>query len=155
MKTLIALLVLVATISPAAAGGRWSLGHGDFDDDPGASSMTLVEYRSSRRVLGGIRLGYEFARTSKDATYLGPFLYYDVKLGRRIALTPCFGPGWYDRGDDKDLQLALQFRSGAELAVAFDEGWRAGFMYHHLSDLSLTDSNPGAEGYLFFVAKRF
>ena len=48
----------------------------------------------------------------------------------------------------KDLGLALQFRTAGELALDLGKGRRLAFQYHHLSNLSISQPNPGAESYL-------
>lgn len=143
-------LFLVLACGSVAADGRIVLAQGDFDDDAGSSGAFLAEYR-----LPGGRRGLELMATTKGATYLGGFVVRELALGRLLVLTPALGAGWYSRGRDKDLGLALEFRSGAELAARVGAGWRVGLSYHHLSNMSLRDLNPGAESWLLSVSTRF
>ena len=153
---LFVLLFLFYAVGSVAQGAEiWLVGHGEFDDNDNASNALLIENRTERKVIGDIKLYYELLFTNQDAIFLGPGLYYDVQLGKRVLFTPCFGTGYYNRGDDKDLGLSLQWRSGAELAIKMPRKWRVGFMYHHLSNWGFGSPNPGAESYLISLSKRF
>ncbi|MFY0666032.1 MAG: acyloxyacyl hydrolase [Natronospirillum sp.] len=58
-----------------------------------------------------------------------------------------FAPGLYLHGGnaDTDLGFWLQFRSGVNLAYEFADHTRIGVGYHHLSNASLAEENPGTE----------
>ncbi|WLD59455.1 acyloxyacyl hydrolase [Salinispirillum sp. LH 10-3-1] len=58
-----------------------------------------------------------------------------------------FAPGLYLHGGnaDTDLGFWLQFRSGVNLAYEFADQTRIGVGYHHLSNASLAEENPGTE----------
>lgn len=58
-----------------------------------------------------------------------------------------FAPGFYLHGGnvDTDLGFWLQFRSGVNLAYEFADHTRIGLGYHHLSNASLAEENPGTE----------
>ncbi len=75
--------------------------------------------------------------------YLGVML--DIYLGRRLVLTPNFAAGLYSDGDGKDLGNVVEFRSGIELAYRFDNRMRLGVSFHHISNASIGDINPGTE----------
>jgi hypothetical protein len=75
--------------------------------------------------------------------YVG--LQTDIFFGRRIALTPSFSVGWYERGDSKDLGHNIEFRSAVELAYRFDNRSRIGIQLYHLSNAHLDGENPGTE----------
>ena len=73
----------------------------------------------------------------------------DLYLTNKIVVTPSFAPGLYERGDGKDLGHAIEFRSGLDLAYRRKNGARIGAEFHHLSNASLDENNPGAETFLF------
>ncbi len=148
------LFVLFFT-SISSAESLWVIGHGEFDDNDGASNAFLVENRTNKKVLGDIKLYYEILHTTQDAFFIAPGLYYELSLGRKLVLTPCLGAGFYECGDDKNLGLAFQWRSGADISLKLPKEWRIGLMYHHLSNMGFTRPNPGAESYLFFLSKSF
>ncbi|MBT5810587.1 MAG: acyloxyacyl hydrolase, partial [Rhodospirillaceae bacterium] len=47
--------------------------------------------------------------------------------------------------DGKDLGNTVEFRSGVELAYRLDDRARLGVAFHHISNASLSDNNPGTE----------
>jgi hypothetical protein len=153
---LAALLGLAACLGTAGAQGhRLHLSVGPFDDDPGASEVVIVEDRRPQELFRGARLLWEGAFTTDGGYYLGPGIYHDLRIGRRLVVTPSMGMGFYEDGGDKNLGHHLQFRLGIELGVRLGDDWRAGFLYHHLSNSSISDVNPGAESYLFTLSKPF
>lgn len=58
-----------------------------------------------------------------------------------------FAPGVYFHGgnDDTDLAYWLQFRSGVEIGYQFSDATKIGLAFHHLSNASLAEENPGTE----------
>jgi hypothetical protein len=72
-------------------------------------------------------------------------LQVDIFFGPRIALTPSFSVGWYERGDSKDLGHNIEFRSAVELAYRFDNRSRLGVQIYHLSNAHISKDNPGTE----------
>lgn len=58
-----------------------------------------------------------------------------------------FAPGIYMHGDDQDTNLGhwLQFRSGVEIGYQFSDATKIGLAFHHLSNASLAEENPGTE----------
>jgi hypothetical protein len=73
----------------------------------------------------------------------------DLYLTNKIVVTPSFASGLYERGDGKDLGHAIEFRSGLDLAYRRKNGARIGAEFHHLSNASLDENNPGTETFLF------
>lgn len=68
----------------------------------------------------------------------------ELPVGSRWSLTPSVAVGAYRRGDGKNLGRTLEFRSALEVARAVGRG-RIGLTYYHLSNASLSDTNPGSE----------
>ena len=118
-------------------------GYFDINDDKDAAEFR-IEYRGGKRfwifkpMVGGM--------ATSDATIYG-FVGVNVDLffGRRFVLTPNFAAGLYHDVDGKDLGHSVEFRSGIELAYRFDNRSRLGVAFHHISNASLDDNNPGTE----------
>jgi hypothetical protein len=55
--------------------------------------------------------------------------------------------GYYSRGNDKVLSFGstAEFRTGGGVAYEFDNGWRLGADFHHISNAGLDKKNPGVE----------
>jgi hypothetical protein len=77
----------------------------------------------------------------------------DFYFGRRIVVSPSIAFGLYEEGDGKDLGHVVEFRSGLEVGWRFDNRSRLSVMLYHLSNASISDTNPGTEvvsvGYSF------
>ncbi|WP_119395645.1 acyloxyacyl hydrolase [Salinibius halmophilus] len=58
-----------------------------------------------------------------------------------------FAPGLYFFGNQNDTDLGywLQFRSGIEVGYRFSDQTKIGLAFHHLSNASLAEPNPGTE----------
>ena len=118
-------------------------GYFDINDDKDATEFR-IEYRGGKRfwifkpMVGGMA-------TSDAAIYGFVGVNVDLFFGRRFVLTPNFAAGLYHDGDGKDLGPSVEFRSGIELAYRFDNRSRLGVAFHHISNASLDDNNPGTE----------
>ena len=72
-----------------------------------------------------------------------------------LVVTPSFAPGYYNKGNGKDLGHALEFKSEVQLSLDLSKSSQLGFSYNHLSNASLGDKNPGANSYMFNFLKKF
>ncbi|MCW9032897.1 MAG: acyloxyacyl hydrolase [Alphaproteobacteria bacterium] len=59
--------------------------------------------------------------------------------------TPSFAPGYYHKGDGKDLGHNFEFRTQVELGYEFENASRLGLSASHQSNAHIGDNNPGAE----------
>lgn len=115
------------------------------------STQFGAEYRSAQRwtyldlrPFGGLmrtrkqsHLAYAgIARESKFSTAeTGFFLAIDLAIG------------FYRHGgrSDVDLGFPVQLRTGASLRYRFQDGTRLGLAFHHMSNASMSRTNPGTE----------
>ena len=72
-------------------------------------------------------------------------MYKDVHLTSFLYFTPSFAPSVYYKHNSKDLYFLLEFRSGVELTFKFENDFRAGISFFHVSNASLGKLNPGVE----------
>lgn len=79
---------------------------------------------------------------------------YDVEIASRWTLAPGFAVTLYDKGDGKELGQTLEFRSSIEIARRLSDRVRAGFVFYHLSNASLSETNPGANSAVLSLAFR-
>lgn len=77
---------------------------------------------------------------------------FEFLVDQRFYAMPNTAIGAYERGDGRDLGSALEFRSGIELGYRGESGWQAGIAFHHLSNASIADENPGTEHLSLFVS---
>jgi hypothetical protein len=86
--------------------------------------------------------------TTKGALYLYAGFGLDAPLGSRLLLRLGLAPGYYHAGGGEDLGSTLEFRSSAELAWRFGDGWRIGVEIDHVSNAGFGDGNPGGNSLL-------
>jgi lipid A 3-O-deacylase len=143
-----ALLIVLTAGTRAVAGDDPSFiafhgGGYDVNDNETAGQFNL-EYRSNWddwyvKPFAGVMA------TTDAAAYGYAGFMLDIYLGRRFVFTPNVAVGLYSDGDGKDLGHVIEFRSGVELAYRFDDRTRLGVAFHHISNASLDDNNPGTE----------
>ena len=126
----------------AFGAGIWDL------NDNQTAGLFNVEYRYGTRygpfkpMIGGLI-------NTDHGFYIYAGIRMDLYLTNKIVVTPSFAPGFYERGDGKDLGHVIEFRSGLDLAYRRKNGARIGAEFHHLSNASLDENNPGTETFLF------
>ena len=85
----------------------------------------------------------------------GLFIYggfsIDLQFGP-ILFSPSFAPGYYYKGDGKDLGFPLEFRSAVALAYVFKNQSRLGLQFYHISNAKLGNKNPGEESLVLFYS---
>jgi len=75
--------------------------------------------------------------------YVG--LLYDIPVSSFLYVTPSFSPGLYYKSNSKELGFALNFRSQLEISIKFENNFRFGISFNHISNGTLGDINPGVE----------
>ena len=100
----------------------------------------------------------DFSITDKGGAWLGFGLYqqFDINVGGLPAFAGfSFAPGLYMPGDDVDLGLPIEFRSGIEFGVRFAEDWQVSLSYDHRSNGDISRVNPGIETLQLRISKAF
>ena len=92
--------------------------------------------------------------TADNASYFYTGVQANYKMGK-LNIVPSFTPGYYNKGNGKDLGHALEFKSEVQLSLDLPKESQLGFSYNHLSNASLGDKNPGANSYMFNFLKKF
>ena len=92
--------------------------------------------------------------TADNATYFYTGVQAQYKIGS-FNFTPSFTPGYYEKGDGKDLGSFLEFKS--EIKIGFDifENSKLGYSYSHISNNNWGDSNPGTDNQQITFSKNF
>ncbi len=72
-----------------------------------------------------------------------------------LKILPSFTPGFYQKGDGKDLGSLLEFKS--EIKIGFDifENSKIGYSYSHISNNDWGDTNPGTDNQQISFSKNF
>lgn len=151
----ILLLAIVSDAGSARAEGEGrtralSLGAGwfDFNRQRDEAVELRVEYRAGPA--GSPLRALAIATATDDSSlFLGLGLGYEIHLGSRLALTPSLAPGYYRRGNGKDLGYSLEFRTQVELGYRLSGGVRLVAAAAHISNAGLGSRNPGEESLAF------
>lgn len=141
-----AALALAAPTGAAADDPSFlTTGIGVFDiNDDETAGYFGVEYRSDLKLLFVKPLVGAFV--TSDASFYGYGGFnIDLYFGRRWVFSPGFAVGGYAEGDGKDLGSTIEFRSGGEIAYRLGNRARIGVGFHHISNASIDDRNPGTE----------
>ena len=72
-----------------------------------------------------------------------------------LKILPSFAPGYYEKGDGKDLGHVLEFKS--EIKIGFDifENSSLSYSYSHLSNSTVGESNPGTDNQQITFSRNF
>ena len=92
--------------------------------------------------------------TGDSSVYLYTGIEAQYGIGP-IKILPSFTPGYYEKGDGKDLGHLVEFKSEVQLSLDLSPNTEFGFSYNHISNASLGEKNPGANSYMFNFLKSF
>ena len=130
----------------------------DFSDDGKRSTLIGFQHQNEDlnrdTFLGNLSPITGAMITADNATYFYTGVQANYEIGS-LKFTPSFTPGYYEKGDGKDLGHALEFKSEIQLSLELPLESHIGFSYNHLSNASLGDKNPGANSYMFNILKKF
>mgnify|MGYP001411465298 FL=1 len=130
----------------------------DFSDDGKKASLFGFQHQNvslnRNSFLGNLSPITGFIITEDNAGYLYTGVQADYKIGS-INFTPSFTPGYYNKGDGKDLGHSLEFKSELQFSIDLPSNAQLGFSYNHISNASLGSKNPGANSYMFNFMKQF
>ena len=130
----------------------------DFSDDGKRSTLIGIQHQNEflnrDTFLGNLSPITGAMFTADNAAYVYTGVQAQYKFGA-INVTPSFAPGYYNKGNGKDLGHALEFKSEVQLSLDLPKTSQLGFSYNHLSNASLGDKNPGANSYMFNFLKKF
>ncbi len=92
--------------------------------------------------------------TGNNSVYLYTGVEGQYGLGP-LKILPSFTPGYYEKGDGKDLGSALEFKS--EIKVGFDifKNSKLSYSYSHISNNDWGDTNPGTDNQQITFSKNF
>ena len=92
--------------------------------------------------------------TGKSSVYLYTGIEGQYGIGP-LKILPSFTPGYYQKGDGKDLGSALEFKS--EIKIGFDifENSKIGYSYSNISNNNWGDTNPGTDNQQISFSKNF
>ena len=130
----------------------------DFSDDGKRSTLIGFQHQNEDlnrdTFLGNLSPITGAMITADNATYFYTGVQANYEIGS-LKFTPSFTPGYYEKGDGKDLGHIFEFKSEVQLSLDFSKSSKLGFSYNHISNASLGDKNPGANSYMFNFFRNF
>jgi len=158
LKKLIYCFIFLGMTHANAGDFTASLGNFDFSDKGKKASMIDLTYSFTENnvdsPIGQIKplMGAFLTEDNATMAYVGAKI--DYKLGIFV-ITPSFTPGFYSKGDGKDLGNILEFKSQVNIGLDLGKSSNLSLGYNHISNASLGDKNPGANSYSFNFSKQF
>ena len=165
LKVLISILILfwnVNSVSANEGNKDISFYTGTFDllDKEGDDQTTLfgVEHKNPDlfrdTFLGKFKPVTGAFMTCKNSIYLYTGIEGQYGIGP-LKILPSFTPGYYEKGNGKDLGDVLEFKS--EVKVSFDifENTKLGYSYSHISNNDWGEKNPGTDNQQITFSKNF
>ena len=135
-----------------------ALGNFDFSDKSKNASMIDLTYsfteKNMESPIGQIKplMGAFLTEDNSTMAYLGAKIDYNLGM---FVISPSFTPGFYSKGDGKDLGNVLEFKSQVNIGLDLGKSSNLSLGYNHISNASLGDKNPGANSYSFNFSKQF
>ena len=92
--------------------------------------------------------------TGKSSVYLYTGIEGQYGIGP-LKILPSFSPGYYEKGNGKDLGGILEFKSEIKLDFDFFADTKLGYSYSHISNNDWGDTNPGTDNQQIIFSKIF
>ena len=165
LKILKVLIILVFFSSQALAednNKELSFYTGTFDviDKEGDDKTTLfgIEHKNPDlfrdTLLGKFKPVSGAFITGNSSVYLYTGIEGQYGLGP-LKILPSFTPGYYEKGDGKDLGSILEFKSEIKLGLDIFENSKLSYSYSHISNNDWGDTNPGTDNQHITFSKNF
>ena len=165
LKILKVLIILVFFSSQALAednNKELSFYTGTFDviDKEGDDKTTLfgIEHKNPDlfrdTLLGKFKPVSGAFITGNSSVYLYTGIEGQYGLGP-LKILPSFTPGYYEKGDGKDLGSVLEFKSEIKFGLDIFENSKLSYSYSHISNNDWGDTNPGTDNQQITFSKNF
>ena len=92
--------------------------------------------------------------TGKNSTYFYTGVEAQYGIGP-LKILPSFTPGYYDKGNGKDLGDELEFKSEIKVGLDIFENTKIGYSYSHISNNDWGDTNPGTDNQSINFSQKF
>ena len=164
-KLLIAVFITILTFSKANANegdADISFYTGTFDviDKEGDDKTTLfgIEHKNTNlfrdTLLGKFKPVTGAFMTGDSSVYLYTGVEAQYGIGP-LKILPSFAPGYYEKGDGKDLGSVLEFKSEIKVGLDIFENSKLSYSYSHISNNEWGDTNPGTDNQQITFSKNF
>ena len=161
-KKLYLLLTLLLFFDPVKSETEYTFYSGTFDtiDKENDDKATLYGFEHNSPLLFKDTFIGRFSPitggfiTNKDSVYLYTGVQIQYKVGP-LNIIPSFAPGYYEKGNGKDLGMALEFQSKIKLSLDVFQDYKIGYSYSHVSNNDWGTKNPGVNNEIISLSKTF
>ncbi len=155
-------LFSVSSIQAGEGSADLSFYTGTFDviDEEGDDQTTLfgIEHKNPNlfrdTFLGKFKPISGAFITGDSSVYLYSGIEGQYGIGP-LKILPSFSPGYYEKGDGKDLGSVLEFKSEIKIGIDIFENSKLSYSYSHLSNNDWGDTNPGTDNQQITFSKNF
>jgi len=135
---------------------------GTFDvlDKEGDDQTTLlgIEHKNPNlfrdTVLGKFKPVTGAFMTGDSSIYLYTGIEGQYGIGP-LKILPSFAPGYYEKGDGKDLGSVLEFKSEIKVGLDIFGDSKLSYSYSHISNNDWGEKNPGTDNEYITFSKNF
>jgi hypothetical protein len=92
--------------------------------------------------------------TGNSSVYLYTGIEGQYGIGP-LKILPSFSPGYYEKGDGKDLGSALEFKTEVKIGLDIFENSKLSYSYSHISNNDWGETNPGTDNQHVTFSKNF
>ena len=92
--------------------------------------------------------------TGNNSVYLYTGVEGQYGIGP-LKILPSFTPGYYEKGDGKDLGSALEFKSEIKVGIDIFKDSKLSYSYSHISNNDWGETNPGTDNQQITFSKNF
>ena len=164
LKFVIACLTLFINLEAIAAEDNKELSFytGTFDviDKEGDDKTALfgIEHKNPdlfrNTILGKFKPITGGFITGNNSLYLYTGVEGQYGIGP-LKILPSFSPGYYEKGNGKDLGSALEFKSEIKVGFDFFDNSKLSYSYSHISNNDWGETNPGTDNQHVTFSKNF
>ena len=162
LKILIILVIFSSQVLANDSNKELSFYTGTFDviDKEGDDKTTLIgiEHKNPDlfrdTILGKFKPVSGAFITGNSSVYLYTGIEGQYGLGP-LKILPSFTPGYYEKGDGKDLGSVLEFKSEIKFGLDIFENSKLSYSYSHISNNDWGDTNPGTDNQQITFSKNF
>ena len=165
LKSLLVLVFTIFAISNLVADEsdtNISLYTGTFDviDKEGDDQTSLfgIEHKNQNlfrdTFLGKFKPVTGAFMTGDSSVYLYTGIEGQYGIGP-LKILPSFAPGYYEKGDGKDLGSVLEFKSEIKVGLELFENSKLSYSYSHISNNDWGETNPGTDNEQITFSKNF
>ena len=135
-------------------------GQFDITDEVGDDETTLIGFEHKNPELFRNTFLGKFSPvtgafiTGKNSTYIYTGIEAQYGIGP-LKILPSFTPGYYDKGNGKELGEELEFKSEIKFGLDIFENTKIGYSYSHISNNDWGEVNPGTDNQSITFSKKF